>query len=227
MKYLGPPQSGSLANQTFARNPFGQYVRQRGPANNTPSGARDASRILLAAAVATWQALTDADRFLWIDVAANQLRSQRVTGQGTLSGMDFFVSAYCASGGASISPVVGVAAVSPADPCLLFGDPPPLYSLNAIFVLSASAWVNIYTAGYTTTSTYSAPGRGKWWKKIGQVDLRAAGPFPAQFSSLIQPGHELAWGPVVVGTRTFCRVRSLSAGGVLSAPVSLGWIDWP
>lgn len=212
-----------MADITAARNTFGQYLRQRGPANNTPSGSRSAARVLWAAAVTSWQALTDAQRLEWYAWAEQRPKDFRICGRGPIGGMQAFIQAYVTKQGGTVTPGAPVPTLIPLQP--LFADPSPLFNLNARYVVNSPAFVGIYTAGYTTTSTYSAPGRGKWWGLIGTVDATAVGPYPATLSSLVQTEHVARWGAVVAGARTFVAVRAIGEGGC-GPRFNCGFVDW-
>jgi hypothetical protein len=212
-----------MADITAARNTFGQYIRQRGPANNTASGSRSAARVLWAAAVSAWQALTDAQRLEWYAWAERRPKDFRICGRGPIGGMQAFIQAYVTKQGGTVTPGAPVPAVLPLGPT--FASPSPTYDLTVNFTCMAPMFVGIYTAGYSTTSTYAAPGRGKWWGLIGTVDATAIGPYPVTVNSLQQTAHAARWGAVVAGARTFVAVRAISAGGC-GVRLNCGFVDW-
>ena len=224
MKYLGPPQSGSIAAVVYSRNQFGQYTRARTAPTQSSSGAAVAARVLFAAAVAGWEALTDAERLTWEAYAA-QIRKPDSLGQVHKStGRGAYIAAVQSSGSTSVTPGAPGVGLWPANPALAFADPAPLYNLNAIYNITAPCKVNFYCPGYTSGSINSPPGRGRFWKLLGTIDLTAAP--PGQYSSLIMPSIVTAFGAPTVGLWSFIRLKALNLSGSPAAPVNLGRIQW-
>lgn len=224
MKYLGPPQSGALANVVYSRNQFGQYTRDRVSPTQSSSAAAIAARALFATAVAAWAALTADERAQWDAYAATIRKPDNLGQMKVADGRLTYIAAVQSTGGTSVSPGGSAVGLFPASPALAFGDPAPLYNLNAIYNITAPCKVNYYSNGMVTGAVNSPPGKGRFWKLLGTIDLTAVP--PGQYSSLIQPAWDIAFGPAVVGMWTFVRLKTLNASGSPSAPVLLGRIQF-
>lgn len=111
MKYLGPPQSGSLANQVFSANQFGQYVRNRTSPTQPSSPEADDARAAMADAVAGWSALSDSQRANWSDYARDRETKGLRIGKGVLDGQQAFIQNWLTMVAAQLTP---------------FSDPPEL-----------------------------------------------------------------------------------------------------
>lgn len=93
MKYLGPPQSGSLANQVASRNPYGQYFRERIIPIDPATPAQISSRAVFSVAVGNWATLTDDQRQAWNVWGLTFRRSGNLVDGLGLSGQAAFISA--------------------------------------------------------------------------------------------------------------------------------------
>jgi hypothetical protein len=159
MKYLGPPQSGSLANQTASRNPFGQYLRARVGRGGVPD-------LSIGGAVAAWQALSASRQKAWGEYSRSIVRLGSLGHASRLSGYQFFVRAWMFATWASASPDL---------------DPP--WNRDAIGIesvtlsavgLTVTASVSVVGSGggivetqwavpVASTGTTAPPGRGAYW----------------------------------------------------------------
>lgn len=93
MKYLGPPQSGSLAGTTASHNRAGQYLRnRRTPVNPVGTGRRAAIKTAFAAAARGYAALTAANQAAWTAYAASYPTVDSLGQSITLTGQQMFVS---------------------------------------------------------------------------------------------------------------------------------------
>lgn len=205
MKYSGPPQSGSVGNQTFSRNLGGQYVRAR-------AGRGGAGDAYFGGLVADWQSLTDFQRNLWIQFARSNPTTKGKLGQTIeLTGFDWFMRQNMISAAQSV-------AVLQPEPII------PDSSLRwSTCILTAAAWsgthidltvsfppgtsglVSFESSGVVTPGTMSAPGRGKWWKRFWGLSWATTDVPPLTISDSGQ--WSVVFGTSVSGDRMFVAVR--------------------
>src|SRR5208282_1322848 len=92
MKYLGQPQSGSMAGTTASHNLGGQYLRsRRTPVNPVGTGRRAAIRTAFAAAAKYYASLTAAQQAAWTSYAASYPTTDRLGQSITLTGQQMCV----------------------------------------------------------------------------------------------------------------------------------------
>jgi hypothetical protein len=86
--------SGSIGDQTYSRNRYGAYVKQKlvQPASSTP--AQEVFRDALANAMLLWQTQSQAARNAWNEYVRTYRKSKSISRQVYLSGMNEFVSRY-------------------------------------------------------------------------------------------------------------------------------------
>lgn len=94
MKYLGNPQSGSLANQTFSRNRYGQYARTRAIPVQPRTVAQQNIRNIFGSAAKSWSQQTEDIRNAWIAYAATKTFYDQLGQPYQQSGMQAYVGAY-------------------------------------------------------------------------------------------------------------------------------------
>lgn len=152
MKFRGPESRGSLGDETYARNRGGQYVRSRNGRGGSGSPA-------MAAIVAGWQGLTDAERQLWIDAATQETRVDSLGQVIGISGFDLFMGANLQTGGLTFLVPSFIERVPLSCTVEFVGS-----SLIATTVHDAQVSVQWRSSGVVTPGTMSAPGRGLWWK---------------------------------------------------------------
>lgn len=92
MKYLGPPQSGSLAAVVYSRNQFGQYTRPR--TNPTQSAGADYYRLAMTTGNSQWQSITDAQRLSWEQWARENPTTDSLGNRITLTGQQAFLKTW-------------------------------------------------------------------------------------------------------------------------------------
>jgi hypothetical protein len=211
MKYLGPPQSGSVANETFSRNRFGQYVRARIGRGGVPSHP-------LTAAVAAWQALTAEQQFGWNAWADLVSRRNSLGAVKVCSGYQRFVSAFWLGNVFGVPPTD--APIERSD-CTIASVSAALTGTDQV---DGSAVVGGSDAGYVmfdftfqgaSLGTTRPPGRGTWWRFIGGSSVPAGGSAGTNLSYAVLakgkvwvrawafggdllPGPKIVAGPVVV-----------------------------
>jgi hypothetical protein len=124
--------SGSIAGNTFSRNRYGSYVRQRVKPKQPHSGSQCAARSLVTAVSKAWgSTLTDAQRALWGSFGATHPIKDGLGETRVLTGEAIYVQLNCvilAAGGSRIdtppaefkaqnfaqAPIVTMAAGTPA-----------------------------------------------------------------------------------------------------------------
>lgn len=93
MKYLGNPQSGSLAGTTASHNRAGQYLRnRRTPVNPVGTGRRGIIKAAFGGASQAWSGLTATQQAGWTSFAASHPVTDALGQSVTLTGQQMFVS---------------------------------------------------------------------------------------------------------------------------------------
>lgn len=115
-KYLGDPQSGSRRSDTYSRNRYGQYIRNRSTPVNPNTAAQSTQRARFAAAAQAWRNLTLAQQQSWATYAAEHpdIGPLGETIILTASAMYSRIRLQAQSAGVSVS------ASPPADPAFVF-----------------------------------------------------------------------------------------------------------
>lgn len=171
MKYLGPPQSGSLANETASRNPFGQYMRARVGRGGVPD-------LSIAGAVAGWQALSHARQLAWGEFAKTVPQQDSLGRAVTLSGYQFYVRAWLFATWASSAPDSDA-------PTARVNNPITGISLTAAGLVVTAHVPHAATSGgiievawavpIPSSGTNSPPGRGCYWLVENRAVVSGAG----------------------------------------------------
>lgn len=177
MKYLGPPQSGSLANQTFSRNQFGQYSRNRIGRGGTP--VYDIS-----GAVSAWQALTFEQQLAWEQWSKLVPERNSLGSVLILPGAQRFISSWLLATSCGATP--------PSDPptersrgvlipTLIQPGSPLNISVNAVIEGSGRPQLQASWPG-SSTGTNSPPGRRCYWVTVFSTATLVSGPFGTAFA---------------------------------------------
>lgn len=206
MKYLGQPQSGSIAGETFSRNPYGQYSRARVGRGGVPVYS-------LAGAMAAWQGLPAVWQQGWADWSEQLSRSNSLGQERPLSGVNRFVSAWL------LLTTAGASAPS-APPGVRVNCGLISASLAAITTQLVRLTVESYGEGWwevqsvepwSSTGTNFPPGRGASWV--------------ASFPGLVAAGSH-TWDRLYPlpssARRVFSRTRLIGADGVASVWLRAG-----
>lgn len=91
IKPIHGEMAGSIAGNTYARNRFGQYVRQRRMPVNPRTETQLSNRAVFAALASHWNSqLSQAERDLWDQFAANVPRQNKLGDQIFVSGLNWF-----------------------------------------------------------------------------------------------------------------------------------------
>ncbi len=211
MKYLGPPQSGSLQGTTFSRNRFGQYSRSRATPVNPNSTQQGVVRARLAANAAGWRALTALQRTGWSDLGLSISRTDSLGQTYTLNGFQ----AYCSVNNNNVA--AGNAIVSDA-PALVT----PSALLSATITLTAAAFSIAYTptplgAG-VRLFTFASPQRSAGRAFEGDFRLLAVSAAAAASPANVFSAYQAKFGTPIVGNRVFLSLQCYSTG-FLSGPL--------
>lgn len=94
MKFVGAmtgTMSGSLGGVTASHNRGGQYLRQRVVPTNPNTTPQAAVRSYMGSSNSTWQMLTDSDRALWNNYAANVPTVDSLGQELVLTGQQMFI----------------------------------------------------------------------------------------------------------------------------------------
>lgn len=206
MKFLGPPSSGSIAAQTWSRNPYGQYVRARVGRGGTPVYS-------IAPAIAAWQGLPLVWQQGWSDWSDQLSRSNSLGQTRPLSGVNRFISAWLlltTAGAAAPTSPPGVRVV-----CGL-----TVASLAAITTQLVRLTVESYGEGWwevqsvqpwCSTGTNAPPGRNATWVSA----------FPGFVTAGVHTWDRLY--PLPPGSRrVFVRTRLIGADGVAGVWLKAG-----
>jgi|SRR5438552_4045919 len=210
MKFLGEPRSGSHADITSSRNPFGQYVRNR----STPVQPRTAAQMNVRARqsnnAAAWRSLTDNQRAGWRSLGLLLVRNDSLGQSYHLTGFQ----AYCSVNNNKLA--AGDAVVSDA-PALV--DPGTL--TTATWTLTAAANSMAYTvtplAAGVRLFTYMSPQRSAGRDFEADYRLIAVSAAAAASPAVVTAAYSARFGVPVVGNRIFASL-ALYQGGFRGVP---------
>lgn len=206
MKYLGPPQSGSVADQTASRNRYGQYFRDRVQPDQTSTPRRAVARGDFGAAVSAWRALTDDQRLAWNAWAELHPRKNSLGRVKVLSGQTAFISGWLLTfrdgGGLITDPPAG----QPSFVLRGIEIASPASNLEFSWDLVSLETINIWATEGQSSGVMSAPGK-KWWialTNLAPVTLTGTIDLTAAYTALI--------GAPVTGQAVFFRASTTSEG---------------
>lgn len=210
MKFLDVPSSGSYREKTYARNRFGQYVRNRATPVNPSSTFQGAVRSRLAAQASAWRDLTDLQRAGW-EALGNLISRTDALGQSyTLNGFMAYVMVN------NNNAAAGNAVVTSA-PAILTPDAPVLGAVT----LTAAAFTIAYTptpaAAGQRIFTFASPQRSAG--RSFEADRRLIAVSAAAAASPVNcfSAYEARFGVPVVGMKVFFGI-ALYDSGFLSIP---------
>jgi hypothetical protein len=217
VKYLGPPQSGSLAAETFSRNPFGQYSRARVGRGGVPARP-------LTGAVAAWQSLTYDQQLAWGAWARTYRRKDSLGQTIEWSGYLAFVRAWRMA--------TNFGATLPTDPpdgwVTLSFELQPLFISTGSTVQSDVDWVTNGEAyiqweiayPYSSAGTNSPPGRGAHWRFNTATNISAG-------SGTTSANWNYAPFTPPAGSRAWWRVRLVGLDWRVTPWVNAGFVAFP
>ena len=216
MKFLGPPSSGSARGDTFSRNRFGQYCRNRSSPVQPRTPAQLLQRARMVTSAAGWRALTDVQRAGWESLGAMISRTDSLGQVYTLTGF----MAYC-----SVNNNLQDAGGSPVATAPVLNTPPDL--LTATITLTAAALSVAYTATplgagvrlFVFASPQRSAGRSFEgdYRLISVSGAAAASPF-----NVFTP-YQAKFGTPVVGNRVFFKLQTYR-DGFLGSPLGVSQV---
>lgn len=213
MKYLGNPQSGSLANQTASHNRAGQYLRnRRTPVNVVGTGRRAFIRSAFAAASSAWGALTAVQQNAWI-AYANEYPVTDALGQSiTLTGHQAFVGIYtqCVNCGLAL-PTLPPATNAVYTPTILTFPPnettTPAFTITFTAGPAGSILLEAFSQQYGAGVNFN----GTWWQLVASVATNV--------STNALAGYTAHFGTLQTGKKIFGKFTPVNASGVTGIPV--------
>ena len=213
MKYLGPPQSGSLAGTTASHNRAGQYLRnRRSPVQPVGTGRRAFIKQAFGAASTAWSALSVTNQNSWISFAAGHPITDALGQAITLTGHQMFVavSTQLLNCGAALPtvPPVSTAVFNAGAPTFT------VVSAGAITLTPTGAGVAADFALYAFSPWVSA---GVTFQKTFWQAGHVAGNSVAAI--VATTAYHNQFGTPPVGSKVFAKVTPVNQYGVTGTPV--------
>jgi len=210
MKILSESRSGSQGGQTFSRNRFGQYVRNRAVPVNPRSVNQQAVRARLSNNAAAWRALTDSQRAAWTGLGYMILRTDSLGQSYNLTGFQSYVMVNnnrLAAGDAIVS----------TPPSLT--DPGTL--LTATLTLTSSSFSAAYTATPLASGVrlfiYASPQTTAGRSFQGDARLIQVSAAAAASPLNVLAAYSARFGAPVTGNKIFVNLVLYQAGFLGSA----------
>jgi len=205
MKMLDVPQSGSQAGKTSSHNRYGQYQRTRAIPVNPSSTAQGTMRARLAAASASWRALTDLLRAGWEGLALQMSRSDALGQAYTLNGFGAFVSVNQNLANASLAAVTAA---------------PSLVTPPSILTATLTGTAATLSLAYTVTPlgageklmVYASPQRSAGRSFEGDLRLVHVSAAAAASPANIFSAYAARFGTPVVGNKVFIAAHTAVSG---------------
>jgi len=212
MKYLGPPQSGSLAGTTASHNRAGQYLRnRRTPVNPAGTGRKGVIKSAFGSASSQYAKLTSAQQAAWAAYATGYPITDSLGQSITLTGQQMYVSINTALQN------VGQAQVA---------APPSSNATTAVvidaFIATHPGTLSITLAGTGAATDFvtislSRPLSGgvnantTWWQQtVVAANLATAIPLGTAYVA--------QFGDFVAGQRIFVKLTPVNQYGVTGTP---------
>jgi len=212
MKYLGNPQSGSIAGTTASHNRAGQYLRnRRSPVQPVGTGRRAAIRTAFAAAARGYAGLTAAQQAAWTAYALSYPTTDALGQSITLTGQQMYVSINTQL----LNCGQAASAVPPVSNATFSAGIPTLTAVHAAAItltptgLGGAADFQLYAFSSPQTSGTSFC-RTFW--QAGHV----AGNSVAAI--VVTAAYTAQFGAVAVGQRIFFKVTPVNQYGVTGVP---------
>lgn len=213
MKYLGPPQSGSLAGQTASHNRAGQYLRnRRAPVQPVGTGRRAFVRANFAAASKAWAGLSAATQASWIAYANSHPITDALGQSITLTGQQMFVSigAQLLNCGSTLPTAVPVSSVVAA-PVLTVFTATHLGVITLTLTASGGASDFILVA-FSQPLSAGVTFNDTWWQQTHLAGNSTGG---ATFGT----AYVVQFGTIPAGTKIFVKLTPVNQYGVTGTPV--------
>jgi hypothetical protein len=212
MKYLGPPQSGSIADTVFSRNRYGQYTRQRVVPVNTITPRRTAIRSIVATASQSWQTLTQSKMQGWSAWAEAQFAAGKLGERTPLSGFAAYMRVninLLNTGGAMNSvPPVNIQVHSVKNLTLTaIKSGPTLVAVWQLATASAGNVIISYSPPLSSGRNFNAT----WWQSA-VVALNA-------LNSSNGTAYAAEFGTWAIGKRIYVKITPVSTSGIAGPPI--------
>jgi len=206
MKYLGAPQSGSMAGTTASHNRAGQYLRnRRTPVTPTRTDRQTVIRMQFGSAAAAWQTLTAAQQAAWTAFAAAYPITDALGQSITLTGQQYFIGVATSlqNAGQAIDP-----------------NPPTNTTVNSV------APVTLYADASGTMIATFAPAAGGDYVLGAQSKLLSAGvTFNKTFTQVLVDAMSngvfdfsdtfaAQWGALAEGRQVFVKLTPVNSDGM-------------
>lgn len=212
MKYLGVPQSGSLAGTTASHNRAGQYLRnRRAPVQPVGTGRRAAIRTAFGAAAKGYAGLTGAQQAAWTSYALSFPITDALGQSITLTGQQMYVSINTqllnVGGAQSATPPISNVVASAGVPTLT------VVHAGAITLTP----IGLGTAADYQLIAFSAPqSSGVSFCKTFWQESHVAGNSVA--AVVATTAYNAQFGTTTVGQRVFFKVTPVNQYGVTGVP---------
>lgn len=221
MKFLGPPQSGSIAASTSSHNRAGQYTRnRRSPVQPVGTGRRAAVRAVFAGQSAGWSGLTDAQRASWSSFADSHPITDALGQSIKLTGHQMYVRVNSSAVNVGLAPLTVPPGV--LDPGTLSAIVPAFSVATGISIAYSDTQAAAMIA--VGLSRPMSAGRGfnkTFWQPPGTDGYTdgASSPF-----ILTTAKYSAQFGAPVIGQRVFFRLTPVSSDGFNGPPVIVSCI---
>lgn len=213
MKFLGNPSSGSYREQTYSRNRFGQYIRNRISPVQPRTPAQLNQRARMSTNAAAWRGLTDAQRAGWLSLGLQITRTDALGQTYTLNGF----AAFCSVNNNKLD--AGDAAVSDAPAIVTPAD-----VSTATITLTAVAFSVAFTPTPLPAATKlfirCSPQQSAGRKFNGDYRLTAVTIVAAPSPVNILVAYTNQFGVPVVGQRIFISLQTYN-GGFMGSPFNV------
>src|SRR5271154_2178482 len=213
MKYLGIPQSGSLAGTVYSHNRAGQYTRnRRAPVQPIGTGRRALIRSAFSAGSSAWGALSAVNQALWT-AYANEYPITDALGQSiTLTGQQAYVGIYVN--------LINLGLAAPTAPPATNAVFTPIVATFAPNETTTPVFTPTFTAIPTggvmaiAVSQQVGPGVGFWatWWQIGTYAATIA-------SAVLLAPYIAHFGTLTTGRKIFGKFTPFNTSGVKGQPV--------
>jgi len=208
-KQLGAPTSGSIRADTFSRNSYGSYLRNRSIPVNPNTPAQNLVRSQFITAHAAWRALSDTVQDQWSTYASLHPRTNPLGEQIILSPIAQFIACYAQAHAANLAgPTVPPTDISWAtfEPVLTASvetvGPTSVFTVDGANQPTGAVGI-VFGAAPTSTGRRTPV----TWKQI-------------QISSLtswvdisVLTNYELFFGPIAIGQRVYLKIHATGPGG--------------
>lgn len=141
--YIGPPQSGSIRSDTYSRNRYGQYIRNRSTPVNPKTAAQTLARTRFTVLSQGWRNLTSVQRTSWNAYAETHPIIDSLGNVKYLTGS----AIYLKIGAQALNAGQTVSSTPPGEPAFVTGD---------ITLVATAGTPSLTIAGVDQPSDYRA-----------------------------------------------------------------------